>query len=192
MGFIYKITNIISNKCYIGLTSRKRVEDRWKNHKHSLTRGNGCFALQQAVNMHGFENFKFEVIEECLNENFKEREMYFIKQYNSIVPNGYNTTKGGEIGCTLGKKHEEKTKNILQEKTKEYFSNFENIEKQRAAMAKSVGLKLQQLDKDKNVVHTFNSAAEAARQTNISKSTIKNGVRQPDKLKCGFYWKLIE
>ena len=41
------------------------------------------------------ENFKFEIIEECSIEELNEKEQYYIKYYNSLVPNGYNLTLGG-------------------------------------------------------------------------------------------------
>jgi group I intron endonuclease len=44
----------------------------------------------------GLENFSFEIIEEIENEKLFEREIYWIDYYDSLVPNGYNLTKGGE------------------------------------------------------------------------------------------------
>ena len=62
MGFIYKITNNITKKCYIGETVKSDPEKRWIQHKNTIKRGIGCPALQSAVIKHGIDNFKFEVL----------------------------------------------------------------------------------------------------------------------------------
>ena len=62
MGFIYKITNILSGKCYIGVTTKKDVNERWSAHKSSIKCGNGCPLLMKAFNKYGEESFKFEVL----------------------------------------------------------------------------------------------------------------------------------
>jgi group I intron endonuclease len=61
MGFIYKITNTITNKCYIGETIKADPEKRWKEHKNTIKRGVGCPALQNSVIKHGIENFRFDI-----------------------------------------------------------------------------------------------------------------------------------
>lgn len=62
----------------------------------------------------------------------------------------------------------------------------------RINMANAVGLKIQQINPLNNeILNIFDSAAEAARQTGISKTTIKNGVREPNIIKCGYYWRKI-
>jgi group I intron endonuclease len=91
MTFIYKITNIINNKSYIGLTKRNPKERWWE---HSKPSRNKVSALTNAINKYGKENFKFEVIYETENPNLMER--YFIRLNNTISPNGYNLTFGGE------------------------------------------------------------------------------------------------
>ena len=104
-AFIYKITNTVSGKCYIGETTSADPSVRWRRHKETIKRGVGCPALRDAVNKYGIDKFTFEVIRTCtLDERFDlEREL--IKEYNSQVPNGYNILPGGEGGGFLGKKH---------------------------------------------------------------------------------------
>jgi len=105
MGFIYKITNLISNKCYIGETKKNNPELRWNEHKRKIEKGIGCPALQDAVKKYGIENFKFEVLIICFDKDRYNFEIEYIQKYNSIAPNGYNLTKGGEGGGFHGKKH---------------------------------------------------------------------------------------
>jgi group I intron endonuclease len=106
MGFIYKITNLKSGKCYIGETVRPNPEARWKQHIQKINKGKGCPALRDAINKYGLDNFKFEVIIICFDEDRYKYEKEYIKKYNSQVPFGYNILSGGQIGeSRLGIKH---------------------------------------------------------------------------------------
>jgi len=93
---IYKITNKINNKVYIGYTGRS-FERRMFEHtiKWSL--------VNQAMKDCGIENFDFDIIYQSKDKNhcLNEMEPYFIKEYNSIV-NGYNHFK--QIGGGSGRK----------------------------------------------------------------------------------------
>ena len=95
MGCIYKITNCINQKSYIGLTIND-VETRFKKHK-SMIYSNGCSALYEAFKKYGVENFIIETI--CFSSNKKELmnlEKHYISELNTLSPNGYNLTSGGE------------------------------------------------------------------------------------------------
>ena len=94
MGFIYKITNTLTNKCYIGETIEKDPNTRFRAHMKLIRKGKGCPALRDAVLKHGEENFKFEVILQCSDEDRFRLEKEYIQQYNSMVPNGYNILEG--------------------------------------------------------------------------------------------------
>lgn len=88
---IYKAVNKINGKVYIGQT-KKLLEKRLYEHKHYKL---GCFG--SAIEKYGWEAFDVIIIEYCLNnEEMNEREKYWIKYFNSIDPNGYNLTSGGE------------------------------------------------------------------------------------------------
>ena len=87
--WIYKITNQINGKVYIGQTNN--LERRYKEHWFRYDREQ---PLYQAFNKYGRENFKMEPIE--LTENYNEREQYWITFYNSYGKDGYNATRGGE------------------------------------------------------------------------------------------------
>lgn len=50
---------------------------------------------------YGIDNFDFEIIEECDKSMLSEREKYWIQFYDSMVPNGYNLTNGGDGGNTF-------------------------------------------------------------------------------------------
>jgi len=126
MGFIYKITNKITNKCYIGETVKPDPEKRWTQHKNTIKRGIGCPALQDAVKKYGVENFKFDVILICFDEDRFKYEIEYIKKYNTLVPNGYNILEGGPGGSFKGKAHSEETKKQISENMKQkYIDNPE-------------------------------------------------------------------
>lgn len=94
MAYIYKITNIINNKIYIGKTEKENPFDRWYEHKSNIYR-ESCRdrPLYRAMTKYGIDNFVFEIIEET--NNACEREVYWINFYNSYKE-GYNATLGGD------------------------------------------------------------------------------------------------
>ena len=93
MAYIYKITNLINNKIYIGKTY-KTIEKRFQEHiLDSRKKTEEHRPLYSAMRKYGIENFKVELIEETNNP--EEREQYWIEYYNSYH-NGYNATKGGD------------------------------------------------------------------------------------------------
>lgn len=95
-GNIYKITNKINGKVYIGQTIHS-IEYRFS--KHCLKSQNGCVVLHNAITKYGKENFKVELIEEVPIEKLDEREIYWISYYKSTNRKfGYNILLGGNLG----------------------------------------------------------------------------------------------
>ena len=96
---IYKITNNINGKVYVGQS--KCIERRWCRHRNASFNPNGDEydkPLYRAIRKNGLENFSFEVIEECLIDELDNKEKYWIQYYNSCNPNfGYNLVEGGHI-----------------------------------------------------------------------------------------------
>lgn len=127
MGFIYKITNIISKKCYIGETKKSNPYLRWNEHKRKIEKGIGCPALQDSVKKYGIENFKFEILIICFDEDRYKFEIEYIQKFNSIAPNGYNLTKGGEGGGFYGKKHTPDTIRKIINTTRQMYINKPNL-----------------------------------------------------------------
>lgn len=96
MGYIYKISNDVNDKIYIGQTSRsihKRKVDYWYEVEHYegtvLDR-----PINKAMRKYGMDKFHMKVIEEVDNDRLDEREIYWIEYYDSYH-NGYNATIGG-------------------------------------------------------------------------------------------------
>lgn len=95
---IYKITNLLNGKSYIGQSIN--IEKRWYEHKYkSQCRTDISFnsILHIAFRKYGIDNFSFEILEELKTvEELDQREQYYIKFYNTITPNGYNILEGGQ------------------------------------------------------------------------------------------------
>lgn len=92
IGSIYKLTNLVTGKSYIGKTQRT-VEERWKEH----CKQSGCRRLSRSIKVHGKENFKVEEIYVAFDiQSLNDMEIHFISTINTISPNGYNLTIGGE------------------------------------------------------------------------------------------------
>lgn len=100
MGVIYKITNSINDKVYIGQTSRS-LKERWS--EHLTTNKRRDLPLYRAFDKYGKEKFQIEVIEECENSLLNEKEVFWINYFDSYH-NGYNASPGGESPTSLSKK----------------------------------------------------------------------------------------
>lgn len=99
---IYKITNTINNKCYIGKSTENYFETRIYRHKTETSKHSTHFG--RAIRKYGWESFDVEIVERNISEeNIDQREIYWIDFYNSF-DGGYNSTRGGEGGNTYAKK----------------------------------------------------------------------------------------
>ena len=99
--FIYKITNTINNKIYIGQVYNKTIYDRFARHIKEASATHPIL-LDRAIYKYGSENFIIEQIDEATSlPELNEKEIYWIKYYNSSNKNiGYNLTPGGDGGNT--------------------------------------------------------------------------------------------
>ena len=115
MGVIYKTTNLINNKIYIG--KRIFTPDKFFRNKYY---GSGKL-LKNAINKYGLDNFKRDILEEVDNELLEEREIYWIKMYGSNnLEIGYNLTIGGnsKYGRKIGNMSDETKKKISESVSK--------------------------------------------------------------------------
>ena len=127
LGEIYCVTSP-SGKKYIGqcvkqLSSGKKwgYINRWKDHVRDAYSKDYCRLLNCAIRKYGSENFKIEVIKECLIEELNNYEAFYIDSFGSLSPNGYNLMTSGSknrhseesnnlkrismIGKNVGKRH---------------------------------------------------------------------------------------
>lgn len=130
-GFIYKITNKINGKVYIGQTIQNVKERFYQHCAIRCDRKVLNMAIHKAIFKYGKKNFTIEVIEEIESTNLNDREKYWIQYYDSYS-NGYNSTIGGQEGIKQYKNLD--TKSIISEynkgKSLREVGNIFNVDKQ--------------------------------------------------------------
>ena len=174
MAYVYKITNDINEKVYIGKTYFS-IEKRFSEHcKDSQRERHEKRPLYSAMQKYGIEHFHIELIEET--DIPEERERYWIEFYNSYH-DGYNATLGGDGKCLfdhklLAKRLEEHpyicdvakefncSKDLLRNIAQEYHIIIKN--KAHETMQESCKT-ISAYDKEGKIVKTFSSTVEAAK-----------------------------
>lgn len=147
---IYKVTNRINGKVYIGQTVGS-LSARWK--KHVKSKNNAIF--HKSIRKHGAENFTVEQIDvACSKAELDQKEKYWIEYYDSMNRSkGYNMTAGGRSGAIDMKRSEETKRKIANSITGEkhwHATKVKNIE----------------------TGEIFNTVSEAAKKYNTAKSNI--------------------
>lgn len=124
MHYIYKITNNINGKIYIGQTNNPTR--RWWQHTSSARCNKGNQLITKAMIKHGLDNFDFSVICTCCTqEDTDEIEILLIKQYNSTdMSVGYNLAKGGSKLISTPE-----IRNKISKSLKEYYKNNDGANK---------------------------------------------------------------
>lgn len=200
---VYKHT-CPNSKVYIGIT-RCKVKDRWKNGL-----GYEYQVFGRAVRKYGWENITHEVLYENLTEDEAKRlEQELIKEFDSKNPeHGYNRTDGGD--GVKGYEYTEEVLDKMRQHANRMWANPETREKLlkhlkevsknnigRKRSEKSIrttverlSIKVDQYDRDGNLIQTFDSLMDAARSVNKDcNSAIVACCKGKKKSYCGFIWK---
>lgn len=160
---IYSLINRITKKKYIGKTCLS-LSVRLSSGYQEGTK------IKEAINEYGLSNFDKAIIERGLTKKeADERERYWIKEENTLYPNGYNLESGG-------------THNEVHPLT------LEKIRKSRIPLMKEV----LQYSLDGKLLHTYSSLHEAEKETGIDKRNISNVCHGRFKTTGGFIWKYAE
>ena len=116
---IYKITNTVNGKSYIGQS--RNIKSRWV--KHKCPSNEAGRVMKRAILKYGWESFRFEVIEYCHESMLDDREVFHI----SLSKPEYNMTSGG-TGCG-GMRHSEETRALLSKLGKIQWSRMSHEER---------------------------------------------------------------
>ncbi len=191
---IYKITNKINGKVYIGQSIH--IEKRWKEHIFD-NRKNSLIHL--AIIKYGKENFSFEVIEECNQKELNQKEQYWIKKYNSFE-NGYNLTRGGSQGFYYD--IESIYENYLQ--TQNINQTAKNVGCHCSTVRNIIrmyGINHSEMQQEKPVekidcqtlqtIQIYDSIQSAASDMKVSRDAISSAATGHKKSSCGYYWRFV-
>ena len=114
--YIYSYINKINGHRYIGKTNN--IERRKREHKsiafnEKIIGSNLDTIWYKKLRQYGIDGFDFEILEVANEDNWSEREQYWIKYYNTFEGVGYNSTPGGENGEHLNKLSDQEAKSII-------------------------------------------------------------------------------
>lgn len=124
MGIIYKATNLINGKYYVGQTLYSLTRRRSIHINYALKRKDKMI-FHSAIRKYGDDNFEWKVLERCKTKDFlNKREKYYIKKLNTSIPNGYNLNNGGSSVAGFGQP--EHFKKITSERMKKNNPNFKH------------------------------------------------------------------
>lgn len=173
MAYIYRILNKITQKCYIGESKCLNVNRRWNQHKKTIENNKGyCPVLRDAVIKYGIENFIFTVIVVCFDDDRFKYEKEYIQKYNSVVPNGYNVTNGGEGGGGFqGKKHSEEVKNKIKNTLKQKYIDNPELKNQLSERNKIIMSNPEIREKIKNGISNSEKYQKAIRAPRVTRVT---------------------
>lgn len=216
MYVVYCHTNLLTLKSYIGY-SKYSMNERWtKGHVIAANQGKR-FALSIAIRKYGTEcwsHVELETYERI--EDAKEAEIFFISTLQTLMPNGYNMTEGGD--GARGDVVSKRTKEAMQHpsvKERIRITNNSPITKQRKSKATALSWQnpvmrvnhrmgweastkvkrydVQQLDKNShNIISTYRSLREACRQTNVARTSIQEHLKGNLDHAGGFIWRRVK
>lgn len=110
---IYKITNKVDGKLYVGQTVQK-LKKRWSDHCSANRKRDGQSYLYNAIQKHGKDSFLVEQIDSASTlEGLNALEEFYIKKFDTMSPKGYNLLPGGS-----NRRQHEDTKRKLSEALK--------------------------------------------------------------------------
>lgn len=138
---IYKITNLSNGKIYVGqavshILNHKRYrpyghEGRFRCHISEAfsTKKNQSHYLNNAIRKYGVDDFVVDLIECCEILNSDDREIYYIKKFNSLFPNGYNLKNGGSLFTHSDESKKRVSNGVIMYYKEKKFERFKNITK---------------------------------------------------------------
>lgn len=203
MGYIYKITNKINHKPYVGKTVDS-INSRWRDHIYDAFTKHSLCLIHNAMRKYGLENFTIEELEQCPADALSEREQYWIKTLNSYFKTGYgyNMTYGGDgalkysDGQILSLWNQgfncHEIANILSANVNTISIRLKPLLKPKEAWlrrnerSKKAVL---QYDLNGNFIKAWNSVTEAEKSTNTSSGSISRCCKKERTMASNSLWK---
>lgn len=200
-GIIYKYTNKVNGKVYIGQT----VREKRRQYDHRKTYNSWRSYFHEAIKKYGFNSFEYEILESIEDEDLNllkqalnTKEQYYIAKYNSNNPTyGYNLTAGGggTLGCVQSKESNLKRSATMKSKGKtlspDQVAYLQSFRRKVYVLAHHSPIEKYTLDGE--LVCRFETLKEAAASVNGNSKALSkalNRVSKPGVFK-GYYWKLI-
>ena len=210
---IYKIENLINGKIYVGKSIdiqkrfRTHINDSFNENKPEYNH-----LIHKAIRKYKVENFSFDVIEECNEDELDSKEMYWIHVYDCCVLDGrnkgYNMTRGGEGSSAIDvyKVYElwdsglsiseiadvlHHDRHAISVRIKEYKNYTKDEHKSRYynLVAKSRQKEVCQYDLMGNFINQYDSVIEASEKTGIGYRTICSNIQGQTSSAGGFQWR---
>ena len=183
---VYKITNIITGKSYVGRTI-KSLEERWNRH---CTNTSACMKLHSSIKKHGQQNFVIEVLKHCKSvEETCLIEIEMIKLHKTLSPYGYNLTSGGEGGGTPSQETRDKLSKALRGKI---YGPISENHRQKLSQAKQGTLGNHRKPVKCSNGKTYLSAHDAAKDLNLYQANICKVLKGLRKKTGGYSFGYIE
>lgn len=201
---IYGFQNQLNQKWYIGQSIH--IEHRQKEHKNEMLSNRSNNKFYNALRKYGWENFSFQILEECSPEELNSKEVYWIKYYNSYL-NGYNSTPGGQEKYFnpqpiyeawdegLSPLEISQKLNIGISCVRKNLSEYSNYSvKEAYTRGKKLALKnknstVYQYDLNGNFIQSWPSCKEIARQTGYDDSAIGRCIKNKRLSAYNYQWK---
>ena len=176
---IYKITNLITNDCYIGQSRnlKKRINNHHQKGIHSKL-------FEEHISKYGWGNFQVEILEECREEDLLEREAYYI----DLLKPTYNTiVRGRDVPQETRDKISESLTGLKQsEETK--AKRRESIRKRHEVIPQ---LNLGHRKKCASDEKEFESAKELAEYYDVTTSSATHALKKKHKIKGHKVWYVV-
>ena len=198
---VYKITNKLNNKVYVGQTSRT-MKERIKDHKKTKNS-----LVGKDIRLLGIENFSIEILEEVsTREEAYQKEIEWIAKCDCLIPKGYNQCKGGV--ATEGYRYSEEARHQMSISRKGKYLGEQNpfygkhhSEEQRKKWSeqrtgrklteewkRNVGRALGRKVRNVDTGEVFYSIEEACRKYNLKSTHISRVCRGGRKTTGGYRW----
>ena len=125
MGYVYKITNTVNGKAYIGISIHEPTNGRIKEH----LAGRGNRYLANVVKKYGKDAFTYDILEaNVFDELLPDLEVAYIAKFNTVRPHGFNLTYGGEICKKVSEETRQKISEALRGENNAFFGKRPSAE----------------------------------------------------------------